>query len=267
MPDPIYYALDENNNRIQTLSKEEILSAIAQAQEAASVLDYEGAFITKIRELNANKDLQFWIGTQAEYNAISPKAKNVLYIISDDNHKEEIIEGIENIAAGLANETARRAADDNALSARISVIEGQNLDTRIQNLGSALSAHTSNADIHLTAAEKAFLTRPFMSYSYFGTGQTEREIALNDPQGNPYNPDIVIVSASGLPTSGLGSGIVKNYTAFGARMPNDTLCTAGLEFTSTGIKVYNNNALADGAKQFLNETGTDYLIIAIKIVS
>lgn len=263
MPDPIYYALDANNNRIETLSKEEILSAIAQAQEAASVLDYEGAFITKIRELNANKDLQFWIGTQAEYNALATKEKYVLYIISDDNHKEEIIEGIENIAAGLANETARRAADDNALSARISVIEGQNLDTRINTLDGNLSAHTSNADIHLTAAEKAFVNQPYMRGTYFGTGTAERELNLGT---NDF--DIIIIAASSTPTTGYSSGVAKNYTAYGIKYNNTEFCTYGLEFTDTGIKVLNNPSIArEGAKPYLNEAGTDYLFIAIKMVS
>ncbi|MBR4859345.1 MAG: hypothetical protein IKU08_09215 [Clostridia bacterium] len=79
------YVLDGNNNYVESMTKEEILAAI---QAAAAGGEFKGfnntAFVSKIRELNKNAEFGVWVGTQAEYNLITPKAKNVLYLISDD---------------------------------------------------------------------------------------------------------------------------------------------------------------------------------------
>lgn len=80
-----FYVLDNNNNYVESMSKEEILAAI---QTAAAGGDFKGfgnvAFVSKVKELNKNAAFGFWVGTQAEYNAITTKEKNVLYLISDD---------------------------------------------------------------------------------------------------------------------------------------------------------------------------------------
>ena len=94
----VIYGIDGANNKIETMTKEQILDAIAQAQQGHSVFDYDDAFISKIKEINHGNQLRFWIGTQAEYNAIATHENNVLYIISDDNSKEEIVAAIENLA-------------------------------------------------------------------------------------------------------------------------------------------------------------------------
>lgn len=264
MPDTTYYALDANNNLIETLSKEEILDAIAQAQQGGSVLDYSNAFVTKIREINANDDLQFWIGTQAEYNALAVKENNVLYIISDDNHKEEIIEAIENIAAGLTNETAAREAADNALDSRLDELEAKDLDSRLdelegQNLDSRLSAvedkeeilenridtHRSNSNVHLSANEKAYLHSPFIVGSYFGTGTNEREFDINNVQ-NELAAVIVFTS---------GQGVI-GYTGIAIAGGFSSL---GVEITANGFKVYNGVS-----GYYLNREDEDYGYIAFK---
>lgn len=177
-------------------------------------------------------------------------AKNLI-----DGNSYEFVEGTE--------KTEHEALDD-----RVQTLEGQNLNSRVgtlegQNLDSRITEHTENEDIHLTAAEKAFLNQPYLIGTYFGTGQTERELTLA-----VEDLDMIIVTASGKPTTGYASGAAKTYTAVGIKYNNFNYCTTGLEFTSTGIKVYNNPSTAvEGAKPYLNETGIDYMYIGFKLIS
>jgi hypothetical protein len=123
MPDTVYYCIDGVNNKVETLSKEQILDAIEQAIEGGSVLAYDDAFVTQIKEINKDRALKVWIGTQAEYNAISEKQDYVLYIISDDQQKEDIIEYIEQLHedsdSKIEAEAEARADADAALQQNI----------------------------------------------------------------------------------------------------------------------------------------------------
>ncbi len=112
----VIYGIDDGNNKIETMTKEQILDAIAQAQEGHSVFDYDDAFISKIKEINHGNQLRFWIGTQAEYNEIDPKENNLLYIISDDNSKEEILEAVENLAESISGVDAALANKQDVLT-------------------------------------------------------------------------------------------------------------------------------------------------------
>lgn len=78
-----YFCFDEGNCKFETMTKEEILAAIAQAAENGLVFDSEAAFITKVKEGNAGGFVTFWVGTQAQYNALASIDKNCQYIITD----------------------------------------------------------------------------------------------------------------------------------------------------------------------------------------
>mgnify|MGYP000011353296 FL=1 len=86
----IYYVLSENNCKFEGLTKEQILSAIEQAVNSGKIKDVDTGFITKIKEQNKNAGLMFWVGNQAEYNALESKRNNCLYIITDDRKNESI---------------------------------------------------------------------------------------------------------------------------------------------------------------------------------
>jgi hypothetical protein len=86
-----FYVYCDDNNRHETLNKEEILSAIAQAQAGMPVIDPEAGILTKVKETNAGGYITFWVGTQAQYNALNGNiVQNCLYIITDENTGEEI---------------------------------------------------------------------------------------------------------------------------------------------------------------------------------
>lgn len=85
-----YYVLSENNCKFESFTKEQILSAIQQAVNSGEIKNVDTGFVTKIKEQNKNAGLMFWVGTQAEYNALESKKNNCLYIITDDRRNESI---------------------------------------------------------------------------------------------------------------------------------------------------------------------------------
>ena len=96
MADRIVYAICDDSCKFETMTKEQILTAIQQAVAQGYVSDPDGAVISKIKEVRAGGSTQIWVGTEAEFNAISPAptvgkslvrvgADGVLYLCSDDS--------------------------------------------------------------------------------------------------------------------------------------------------------------------------------------
>lgn len=90
-----FYVICDDDCRYEGMTKEEILTAIEQALEQGYVSDPDGAVFSKIKEARAGASVQMWVGTEAEFNAISPVpdygkslvrvgADGVLYLCSDD---------------------------------------------------------------------------------------------------------------------------------------------------------------------------------------
>lgn len=85
-----YFVLCEDNCRFEAMTKEQILAAITQAVEHGEIHDVDTGFVTKIKEQNAGRELKFWVGTQAQYNAIETPATNVMYLITDPQAETEM---------------------------------------------------------------------------------------------------------------------------------------------------------------------------------
>lgn len=103
MPEELkVYALDEGKNNFQTMTKEQILSAINQKISSGSIVNIDDAFITKIKEMNAGALVQLWIGTQAEFEALSEKKDDTLYILSDDPTVNEIENSISSLEQSIS---------------------------------------------------------------------------------------------------------------------------------------------------------------------
>lgn len=104
-----YYVLCESNCKFESMTKEQILTAIQQAVSTGGIKDVDTGFITTIKEQNSGNALTFWVGTTAQYNAITEKAEDCFYILTDDTKYtdmataiSELSEEIENVAK-LAN--------------------------------------------------------------------------------------------------------------------------------------------------------------------
>lgn len=94
-----YYVVGYGNNLIEGMTKEQILAAITQAVESHEISDVDTGFVTTLKEHNSGNGLKLWVGTTAQYNAITTPETNCLYILSDDTELEDIEELVESLEA------------------------------------------------------------------------------------------------------------------------------------------------------------------------
>lgn len=110
-----YYVICEDNCKFESMTKEEIFDAIADAT-GSTPTPVDEAFITKIKEQNANKNTKVWTGTQAQFNALEETDDNTIYFV--DTNVVKSTHMLENL---IANNSERITLVDNDLSALTSV--------------------------------------------------------------------------------------------------------------------------------------------------
>ncbi len=118
-------------------------------------------------------------------------------------------------------------------------------------------SHINNTDVHLSEKQQEYLNHPFVSNSYFGTGDANRSISLG------FRPSVVIVMGSQLPLMYVNHAASWNR-AFAA-VATDFGGSLGIEITNNGFKVRSTESdIAKSCYPFLNELGTTYIYIAFK---
>ena len=85
------------------MTKQQILTAIEQAISTGKITDVDTGFVTTIKEKNHLVGLSFWVGTQAEYNALPEKANNCFYIITDDTSFADVVAVVEQHTNAIEN--------------------------------------------------------------------------------------------------------------------------------------------------------------------
>lgn len=101
MADVKVFVLDEGANQYEGMTKEQILAAITQAVNEGTISNIDAGFVTKIQEMNKRRALKFWLGTQAEFNALSAKENDTFYIFTDDPTIKDINEILDSIKEEL----------------------------------------------------------------------------------------------------------------------------------------------------------------------
>lgn len=86
------YILDAAANRYEGMTKEQIIVAITQAVNDGTISNIDAGFITKIQEMNKQRVLKWWVGTQAEFNALETKDADTLYIFTDDPLYQDLLD-------------------------------------------------------------------------------------------------------------------------------------------------------------------------------
>lgn len=94
-----FYCFCSSNCKYETMTKEQILAAIAQAVESGEIRDVDTGFVTKVKEKNVGDYVSFWVGTKAQYNALKSRETNCVYIITDDTATEELATAVNNLIA------------------------------------------------------------------------------------------------------------------------------------------------------------------------
>lgn len=120
-------------------------------------------------------------------------------------------------------------------------------------------SHVNNTDIHLSGNEKQYLSEPFVTGSYFGTGSASRSISLG------FEPSVVIVVASDFPViySNHSAQMNSSYCAVGLRGGS----SMGIELTGNGFKVFQENGNVDLVRSTapkMNELSTTFFFIAFR---
>lgn len=151
-----YYVIDERNCFFESMTKEEIVQAIADATGLVPAdINVDDAVISQIRETNKGSGLKFWIGTQAEYNALDAIVPNTFYIFTDGNELEAIEE--------IAQEAA--AAEVAGVNARVTVIDER---THMEEAGERYSVKFTNHDWLANGSFISFYLRAGVVYFYAG---------------------------------------------------------------------------------------------------
>ncbi len=112
MADRKYYVLCEQNCKFESMTKEQILTAITQAVTSGKIRDVDTGFVTTIKTING-KPLRFFVGTQSEYEALTDK-QNLFAIITNDTNKESIEAILEDLQKNVESnaEEISTLADD-----------------------------------------------------------------------------------------------------------------------------------------------------------
>lgn len=105
-----YYCYCDANCKFETMTKEQILAAIAQAVETGGIHDVDAGFITKVKEENTGGYVSFWVGTTAQYNAIPEKNPNCMYIFTDGEKIDELLDAVKKAGADAEAAAASAAA-------------------------------------------------------------------------------------------------------------------------------------------------------------
>lgn len=108
----MHYVIDEKGNRVEGLSKEEILAVMQQAIDNKSLegIEADSAFVSKLKCCVGGDTVQMAFITQAKYNELFNNDQlnlNTLYFITDDTTEEILESNIDLLATEMdaTNET------------------------------------------------------------------------------------------------------------------------------------------------------------------
>jgi hypothetical protein len=95
MADRKYYVICDIGCKFESMTKEQILTAIMQAVKEGTIGDIDTGFITTIKTINGH-GLKFFIGPQSEFESLSEDERQDLFpIITNDTTIESINAAIE----------------------------------------------------------------------------------------------------------------------------------------------------------------------------
>lgn len=107
MATPTVYVICDQNCKFEGMTKEQILTAIAQAVESGEITDVDAGFVTTLKTING-QPLKFFVGEQSEYETLTAEDKeNLFAIITNDTTKE----GLLNSIAQLTTDTEQNTED------------------------------------------------------------------------------------------------------------------------------------------------------------
>lgn len=133
MATPKVYVLCDQNCKYEGMTKEQILTAIMQAVSEGTISNIDAGFVSSIKTING-ETLRFFVGTQAEYDALSETDKNGLFaIITNDTTKEFIIDKLEELDRYIQNTL------ENFLNGSLAVGRAENAEIALQAISTSFT--------------------------------------------------------------------------------------------------------------------------------
>lgn len=117
--EPKVYALDDAKNQRETMTREQIVTAIENMETTGSVGDVDAGFISKILELNKRGKLRFWVGTMAEFNALETKEEDTLYLYTDDPTLDDIEDALTEIQSAFDAYKTQNDSEISTINSRL----------------------------------------------------------------------------------------------------------------------------------------------------
>lgn len=110
-----YYVFDDAKNLFEGMTKEQIVNAIANATGLTPEEIDADVITSAIKEQNAQKNVNLWVGTQNEYNAIATPDENTLYIVTDPHETNELQAQIDQLQSEIDNIVAASTTNASGL--------------------------------------------------------------------------------------------------------------------------------------------------------
>ena len=94
MATPKVYVICDQNCKYESMTKEQIITAILQAVESGTIGNIDAGFVQTIKTINGHA-LKFFVGEQSEYDALNEVDKADLFaIITNDTTREGLLNAI-----------------------------------------------------------------------------------------------------------------------------------------------------------------------------
>lgn len=104
---PTVYVICDANCKWESMTREQILTAITQAISTGEITDVDTGFVRTIKTING-LPLKFFVGSQSEYDELSTADKqNLFAIITNDTTREGLLTAIEDLQNAVAEEQSR----------------------------------------------------------------------------------------------------------------------------------------------------------------
>lgn len=167
-----YWVMCDDNCRFPAMTKEQTLTAIEQAVSTGTIKNVDTGFVQTIKTITG-QPLRFFVGTQAEYEALTAEEKqNLFAIITNDTAIESINAAIESLSESLGADVAQLRQDVKGLNRTLGSVSDQVYDIGAGNVSVPL------ADNATTATEAVIL-----NYSALAPQELTWQI---DSSGKPY---------------------------------------------------------------------------------
>lgn len=224
-----YYVLDDNNNKIEGASLEEVMNILNQAIADGTLENIvkDSAFVTKLKCCVGGDTHQIAFVTQAKYNELASSGgllENAYYYIIDDTTCEDINKALELLNDAVKDLETRVAALESVEKLTYSVTENKNL-LIIPNANEPLEAYVE------ISGQSTVEAKPFVIYA-----PCLLKVNITNKVGTTNGISAALYLGGVIGTEIAGYGQIGECIA-AVQTTSDVALTPRVRFTGTTFKV------------------------------